>query len=146
VGSKAGLNRVMLIGNLGADPELRFTKGGTAVVNLSLSCSRSWWDKEKQEKKEETEWIRVTVWGKQGEACKKYLSKGSSAYVEGRLQTTSYDKDGQKHWSTAVVADDVKFLSGSSSSEGGGGGGSTSSRNDQVPPLGDDFGDDGIPF
>jgi single-strand DNA-binding protein len=106
----ASVNKVTIIGNLGRDPELRFTQGGTAVCNLNIATTRVYKDKS-DEKVEETEWHRVTVWGKTAENCNKFLSKGKQAYVEGRLKTSSYeDKDGVKKYSTEIVADQVLFL------------------------------------
>src|SRR5688500_7456925 len=102
----ASLNRVTLIGNLGADPELK-SAGSTSVCNLSIATSYKPKDKE-----EITEWHRVTVFGKTAENCAKYLQKGRSVYVDGRLQTRSYEKDGIKRYSTDIVATDVKFLGG----------------------------------
>ncbi len=120
----AGINKVILIGNLGRDPELRYTQGGAAVCTLNLATTRSF-TKANNERVEETEWHRVTVWGKQAEFCNQYLSKGRQVYVEGRLQTRSYEKEGQKHYSTDVVAENVQFLGGrgGGGDEGGGGGG-----------------------
>ena len=116
----AGVNKVILLGNLGRDPELRYTQSGTAVCQLSIATSRTFTDRN-NERREETEWHRVVVWGKQGENCAKYLKKGRQAYVEGRLQTRSYeDKEGIKRYSTEVVADVVQFIGGR---DGGGGGG-----------------------
>lgn len=116
----AGINKVILIGNLGRDPELRYTQGGTAVCRLSVATTRNYFDKRKNDRVEETEWHRVTVWGQQGEHCERYLSKGRQVYVEGRLRTSSYeDKDGTKKYSTEIIADTVQFLGG----RGGGGGG-----------------------
>ena len=109
------VNKVILIGNLGADPELKYTPSGRAVCNLRIATTDVFKDKSGQ-RQERTEWLRVTVWGDQGENCQKYLSKGRPVYIEGRLQTRTYDKDGQKHYATDVVADRVVFL-------GGGGGG-----------------------
>ena len=110
------VNKVILIGNLGADPELKYTPSSRALCNLRIATTDVFKDKGGQ-RQERTEWHRVTVWGDQAENCSKYLSKGRSVYVEGRLQTRSYDKDGQKHYATDVVADRVVFLGG-----GGGGG------------------------
>ena len=109
----ASVNKVILIGNLGADPELRFTPSGNrAVCNLSIATSETFKDKAGA-KQEKVEWHRVTVWGDQAEACHKYLAKGRSVYVEGRLQTRSWDdKDGTKRYSTDIVADRVQFLGG----------------------------------
>jgi single-strand DNA-binding protein len=109
----AGVNKVILIGNLGRDPELRYTPGGTAVATLNLATTRSYTKQGSNERVEETEWHKVTVWGKQAEFCNQYLSKGRQCYVEGRLQTRSYeDKDGKKCYATEVVAETVQFLGG----------------------------------
>jgi single-strand DNA-binding protein len=110
------VNKVILIGNLGADPELKHTPSNRALCNLRIATTEVYKDKGGQ-RQEKTEWHRVTVWGDQAENCSKYLSKGRSVYVEGRLQTRSYDKEGQKHYATDVVADRVVFLG-----SGGGGG------------------------
>jgi len=112
------VNKVILIGNLGADPELKYTPSSRALCNLRIATTDVFKDKGGQ-RQERTEWHRVTVWGDQAENCSKYLSKGRSVYIEGRLQTRTYDKDGQKHYATDVVADRVVFLG----SGGGGGGG-----------------------
>lgn len=115
----AGINKVILIGNLGRDPEMRYTQGGTAVCTLNIATTRSFTKNE--ERVEETEWHRVVVWAKQAEFCNQYLSKGRQVYVEGRLQTRSYDdKDGIKRYSTEVVADTVQFLGGRGESDSGG--------------------------
>jgi single-strand DNA-binding protein len=111
----AGINKVILIGNLGRDPELRYTQGGSAVCNLSVATTRSYMKGEGKgaEKVEETEWHKVVVWGKTAEFCNQYLAKGRQCYVEGRLQTRSYeDKDGIKRYSTDIVAETVQFLGG----------------------------------
>jgi single-strand DNA-binding protein len=105
------VNKVILIGNLGADPEVKTTQTGTAVATLSVATSRTWKDKAGQ-KQDETEWHRVVVWGKTAEFCGTYLSKGARVYVEGRLQTREWaDKDGQKRYTTEVVSDVVQSLS-----------------------------------
>ncbi len=111
------INKVILIGNLGADPELKYTPSSRALCNLRIATTEVFKDKAGV-KQEKTEWHRVTVWGDQAENCSKYLAKGRSVYVEGRLQTRTYDKEGQKHYATDIVADRVVFLGG-----GGGGGG-----------------------
>src|SRR5882672_457168 len=117
------VNKVILIGNLGADPELKYTPSSRALCNLRIATTEVYKDKGGQ-RQERTEWHRVTVWGDQAENCSKYLSKGRSVYIEGRLQTRSYDKDGQKHYATDVVADRVVFLgSGGGGGSGGEGGG-----------------------
>jgi single-strand DNA-binding protein len=117
----ASINKVILIGNLGRDPEMRYTQGGTAVCQLSLATTRTYTNKS-NDRVEETEWHRVVVWGKQAESCNQYLAKGRQCYIEGRLQTRNYDdKDGNKKYITEIIADVVQFLGGRG--EGGGGGG-----------------------
>jgi single-strand DNA-binding protein len=107
-----GLNRVMLLGNLGADPELRFTQGGQAVLNLRLATTETYLDKDKV-RKERTDWHNVVIWGKRGEALAKILGKGSSIFVEGSLRTSSYDdRDGNKRYKTEVVAQNVLLTGG----------------------------------
>lgn len=105
----------MLLGNLGADPELRTTPGGQSVLKLRLATTESYVDKN-QERQERTEWHSVSIWGKRGEALSRYLTKGSRLLVEGRIQTSSYEKDGVKKYRTEVVADDVYFAGGPPSS------------------------------
>ena len=108
------VNKVILIGNLGKDPEVRYTAGGQAVANLRIATSRSWTDKASGQKKEETEWHDVEVWGKQAEQVGEYLAKGRQVYVEGRLKTDKWqDKtSGQERSRVKVVADSVRFLGG----------------------------------
>ncbi|WP_437811620.1 single-stranded DNA-binding protein [Sorangium sp. So ce1078] len=107
-----GLNRVMLLGNLGADPELRFTQGGQAVLNLRLATTESYLDRDKV-RKERTDWHNVVIWGKRAEALGKILSKGSSIFVEGSLRTSSYDdRDGNKRYKTEVIANNVLLTGG----------------------------------
>jgi single-strand DNA-binding protein len=116
----ASVNKVILIGNLGADPELKHTPSNRPVCNLSLATNEVFKDKSGQ-RQERTEWHRVTVWGEAAENCAKYLAKGRSAYIEGRLQTRSWDdKDGKKRYSTDIVADRVVFLAGGSGGAEGG--------------------------
>jgi single-strand DNA-binding protein len=106
----AGVNKVILIGNLGADPEVRFTPSGQAVANFRIATSENWTDKNGQ-KQERTEWHRIVVWGKMGELCGEYLAKGRQCYVEGRLQTREWmDKENKKNYTTEVVASSVTFL------------------------------------
>ena len=152
------VNKVILVGNLGADPELKYTPSNRALCNLRIATTDVFKDKAGQ-RQEKTEWHRVTVWGDQAENCSKYLAKGRSVYIEGRLQTRSYDKDGQKHYATDVVADRVVFLSsggGAGGGGGGGGGGGEGRRQgggtprDSGPPDDTEVGgppsDDDIPF
>jgi single-strand DNA-binding protein len=132
-----GLNRVMLLGNLGADPELRFTQGGQAVLNMRLATTESYLDKDKQ-RKERTDWHTVVLWGKRAEALSKFLVKGSSMLVEGRLSTSSYDaKDGTKRYKTEVVANNVVLT-------GGKGGGARAPVDDDGAQAPADDGD--VPF
>lgn len=108
----SGINKVFLIGHLGADPEVRYTTNGKAVARLRLATSENWSDKDGQ-KQERTEWHRVVAWGKLGELCGEYLRKGRQVFIEGRIQTRSWDdKDGQKKYTTEVVAQNVQFLGG----------------------------------
>ena len=137
----SGLNRVMLIGRLGKDPEIKYSQNGMAVCNFSMATSENWTDKQ-GEKQERVEWHRVCVFGKQAEILEKYLQKGSQVYIEGRLQTRSYDKEGQTHYTTEVVVTGFTFL----------GGGQQSGGQQQTRPAGNQGGyrpppDDGdIPF
>lgn len=105
----ASLNKVMVIGNLGQEPEMRYLQNGEAVTTFSVAANESWADKSGQ-RQERTEWFNVVAWGKLAETCAQYLSKGQQVYVEGRLQTRSYEKDGQKHYRSEVVASNVRFL------------------------------------
>jgi single-strand DNA-binding protein len=138
-----GVNKVILIGNLGADPEMKYTAGGTAICKFRLATTEQSKDRDGNAQ-ERTEWHRVVAWAKLAEICGQYLSKGKQVYVEGSLRTTSWDdQDGNKRYMTEVNARDIQFLSGGpggsgqSSSGGGGGGG------DYGPPP---MGDDDIPF
>ncbi len=115
----ASVNKVILLGNLGRDPETRYTTGGDAVTNLNIATSEQWKDKS-GEKQERTEWHRVVLFGRQAEIAGEYLKKGRSVYIEGRLQTRKYtDKDGVEKYSTEIVADRMQLLG--SGREGGGG-------------------------
>lgn len=106
----ASINKVTLIGNLGKDPELRYTPNGTPVTNFSIATSDNWTDKTSGEKKSKTEWHRIVVWRKLAEICAEYLSKGRQVYIEGKLQTRSWEKDGVTRYTTEIVASDVQFL------------------------------------
>jgi single-strand DNA-binding protein len=117
-----GLNKVMLMGNLGADPELRVTSGGQSVLKLRLATSETYLDKNRV-RQERTEWHSVVVWGKRAEALSKFLTKGSRLFVEGGLRTSSYDdKEGNKKYRTEIVANNI-ILAGSGGGRGGGGSG-----------------------
>jgi len=100
-----GINKVILIGNIGADPECRYTPNGTAVANVSLATSDSWKDKQTGQQRERTEWHRVVFFGRIAEVVTEYARKGSKLYIEGRLQTREWEKDGEKRYSTEVVVD-----------------------------------------
>lgn len=122
------VNKVIVLGRLGQDPELKYTPNGSAVCNFTVATSDSWTDKSGQ-KQEKTEWHRVVVWGKLAELCNQYLSKGKQVYLEGSLQTRSWDdKQGQKRYTTEVLAKTVQFL------------GATSSKNHEGPSDGSQYG------
>lgn len=155
-----GVNKVILLGRLGADPDMRYTPSGQGVCELRLATNESWTDKNGQ-RQERTEWHRIVIWGKRAEICSKYLSKGREVYVEGRIQTRNYDdKDGNKRYITEIIASDVQFIGGGGR-DGAAGGGGGRGRDDGPPPPSDgDFGggyggggagggggpDDDIPF
>jgi single-strand DNA-binding protein len=140
------VNKVILVGNLGKDPEVRYTAGGQGVANLRIATSRSWTDKQSGQRKEETEWHDVEVWGKQAEQCGEYLAKGRQVYVEGRLKTDKWQdkQSGQERSKVKVVADTVRFLGGRGAGGGGGGrGGSGGPGPSEEPPGGfEDHGGD----
>jgi single-strand DNA-binding protein len=144
------VNKVILVGNLGRDAELRYTAGGAAVATLNLATTEVWNDKGGQ-RQEKTEWHRVVLWGKQAETLTEYLTKGKQVYVEGRIQTRQWeDKDGQKRYTTEVKGDRVVLLSGGGG--GGGGRGRSTEREDagggfdEPPAPGGEVTDDDIPF
>jgi single-strand DNA-binding protein len=145
------VNKVILVGNLGRDAELRYTPGGAAVATLNLATTEVWNDKAGQ-KQEKTEWHRVILWGKSAESLNEYLVKGKQIYIEGRLQTRQWDdKDGNKRYTTEIRGDRVVLLG--SGGGGAGGGGRSQSRAASSPgdePMGADPGseltDDDIPF
>ena len=152
-----GINKVILIGNLGSDPEVRYTPNGAPVANFSLATSESWNDRNTGERQERTEWHRLVLWSKLAEIAGQYLKKGAKIYVEGRLQTRSWDdQSGQKRYTTEVVVNDMQMLD--SRGEGGGSGRDTgypdrpaagqnagpAAQPDAPPPPGGD--DDDLPF
>ena len=117
-----GINKVILIGNLGQDPEVRFTPSGTAVANLNLATSDTWTDRQSGQRQERTEWHRVVMFNKTAEIAQQYLKKGSKVYIEGRLQTRKWqDQNGQDRYSTEIVANDMQMLDGRSGDFQGGG-------------------------
>jgi single-strand DNA-binding protein len=108
-----GVNKVILVGNLGQDPESRTTPGGTTVTNIRIATTDSWTDKQSGEKKEQTEWHTVVMWNRLGEIAAEYLKKGSQVYIEGRLQTRKWqDKEGKERYSTEIVANEMQMLGG----------------------------------
>ena len=130
----SGLNKVLLIGNLGKDPEVRYTPGGQAVANFNIATNEAWTDKGGQ-KQERTEWHRIVVWGKVAELCGEYLSKGRQVYIEGRLQTREWNnKEGVKQYTTEIVANQVLFLSGGERGPGRAGAKGGGSGDDFGPP------------
>jgi len=141
-----GINKVILVGNLGADPETRYMPSGSAVTNLSIATSEQWKDKQSGEQKERTEWHKVAMFNRLAEIAAEYLRKGSQVYIEGKLRTRKWqDRDGNDRWTTEIIADEMQMLGG----RGGGGSapmssGSGSSSAPPQPPA-DEF-DDDIPF
>ncbi len=147
------LNKAMIIGRLGNDPEVRYTQGGMAMANFNLATNEVWNDKGGQ-RQEKTEWHRIVVFGKQAENCGKYLKKGRQAYVEGRIQTREWeDRDGNKRTTTEIVAQTVQFLDGggAGADRSDSGGDRGYSQRDSGPPQNESsydqsFNDDDIPF
>ena len=132
------INKAILIGNLGADPEVRYTQSGAAVANFNLATTETWTKDGKKEEK--TEWHRIVAFARLGEICGEYLSKGSRVYIEGRIQTRQWDdKDGNKRYTTEIVAREMKMLSSKGASTGG------SNQEDQPPLPEPSMGDD-VPF
>lgn len=146
-----GINKVILIGNCGADPETRYLPDGAAVTNVNLATSSGWRDRDTGEQHERTEWHRVVFFRRLGEIAAQYLKKGSKVYIEGSLRTRQWEKDGQKHYTTEIVANEMQMLD----SRGGGdfeaSGASSEPASAQAEPdfaaapVDDDF-DDDIPF
>src|SRR5690349_1514143 len=152
-----GVNKVILVGNLGKDPETRYMPSGSAVTNLTLATSESWKDKQTGENQERTEWHKVAMFGKLAEIAAEYLRKGSQVYIEGKLRTRKWqDKEGKDRWTTEIVADEMNMLGGKpggasagagaagAAAASGGSGGGRAAVNDSGAPPGD-F-DDDIPF
>jgi single-strand DNA-binding protein len=143
----AGINKVIIVGNLGRDPEVSYTGSGAAVAKFSVATSETWKDKNTGEKKERTEWHRIVAWDKLGEICGKYLAKGRQVYVEGKLQTRSYeDKEGVKRYTTEIVAQDVQFLGGSRDAADSGRMSGGNALREPAGPAGGPPDEDDIPF
>lgn len=145
-----GVNRVTLVGNLGNDPDTKYTQGGQCVTTLSLATTRAWKDRDGNQQ-EKTEWHRVKLWGKLGEIAGEYLKKGRQVYIEGRLEYGSYEKDGVKHYTTDIVADEMQMLgggeSGNTSSSGPRGGAPAREQPGRATDvITDEFVDDQIQF
>lgn len=139
----ASVNKVILIGNLGADPELRYTPSGAAVANFNIATTEKWKDKDGQ-MQERTEWHRIILWSRQAEIAKEYLRKGSSVYIEGRIQNRSYDdKDGVKRYVTEIIGQKMQFLGGRGSGVPSDGG---PSEPPPAPPGNLEGEDDDLPF
>jgi single-strand DNA-binding protein len=142
------VNKVILVGNLGRDAELRYTPGGAAVATINMATTEIWNDKQGQ-RQEKTEWHRVILWGKQAESLQEYLTKGKQIYVEGRLQTRQWDdKDGNKRYTTEIKADRITLLGGGGGGRGGGGmerAGVSAGGGMDEPPM-EPITDDDIPF
>ena len=127
-----GINKVILVGNLGNDPETRFMPNGNPVTNISIATSESWKDKQSGQQQERTEWHRIVFFNRLAEIAGEYLKKGSKVYIEGALRTRQWDKEGQKHYSTEIIANEMQMLDGRS--DGGMGGGFN--QNNQPPNAG----------
>ncbi|MGA9573172.1 MAG: single-stranded DNA-binding protein [Lysobacterales bacterium] len=150
-----GINKVILVGNLGRDPEIKYTASGGAIANVTIATSESWNDKQTGEKVEKTEWHRVVAFQRLAEIMGEYLKKGSQVYIEGKLQTRKWqDQSGQDRYTTEIVANEMQMLGGRAGDGGGqsqgGGGGfrpTPASKNESAQPANDnDFDDDDIPF
>lgn len=145
-----GLNKVLCIGRLGADPELRFTGNGQPVMDMRIACTESWFDKGSNQRKEHTEWITCTVWGARAEALAKVVKKGDLICVEGSIRTTSYeDRDGNKRYQTKVQTSNVVLCGGGKGSGGGGQRGRSANEEPQGGGYGVGYGgqgDDDVPF
>ncbi|MBS0200166.1 MAG: single-stranded DNA-binding protein [Proteobacteria bacterium] len=157
-----GINKVILVGNLGNDPDTKFTQGGMAITTLSIATTTVRKDRDGNQQ-EKTEWHRVKLFGKLGEIAGEYLKKGREVYIEGRIEYGSYEKDGVKHYTTDIIGDEMQMLGGrpEGASQGGGGGGYERSARPapaqrreparqapaaSVADFGGDFNDDDIPF
>ena len=136
-----GVNRVIIIGNVGQDPETRYLPSGEAVTNLSVATSESWKDKQSGERKERVEWNRVVAFGKLAEIISELCHKGSKVYLSGSLRTRKWEKDGQTHYTTEIVAKEMQMLD-----RRDGGADKPQQRNDPTPSGSDEFYDDDIPF
>jgi single-strand DNA-binding protein len=144
-----GVNKVILVGNLGADPETRAMPSGSTVANIRIATSESWKDKQSGEQQERTEWHRVALFGRLGEIAAEYLRKGSQVYIEGSIRTRKWqDKEGKERYSTEIVANDMQMLGGrggEGGSRGGGGGGGRDFSGSPPPRSQDEYGESSAP-
>jgi len=137
-----GVNKAILVGNLGADPEVRYMPSGAAVANIRIATSEQWKDKQSGEAQERTEWHNIVLFGRLGEVAGEYLRKGSQVYIEGRIQTRKWqDKQGNDRYTTEIVANDMQMLGGRGGAGGGAGGGGGGGGRTQDP--GQDYGNQG---
>ena len=145
--ARSGINKVILVGNLGQDPEVKFTAGGAAVTTLSIATSDSWKDKDSGMDKERTEWHRVVLWRRLAEIAGEYLKKGSKVYIEGQLQTRKWEQEGQTRYTTEIIARDMQFLDSRGSAKPSNQEESGLSSNQSTPDVVDSsIEDDDIPF
>ena len=142
-----GINKVIIVGNLGNDPEVRHTGSGTAICSMSLATSEQWTDKQSGEKQERTEWHRVKVFGKLAEICGEYLKKGRQVYIEGSLRTDKYtDKQGVERYSTDIIASEMQMLGGNDAARSGQSDRPAQRQESKAAPVDTGFTDDEIPW
>lgn len=144
--ARSGINKVILVGNLGQDPEVKFTAGGAAVTTLSIATSDSWKDKDSGMDKERTEWHRVVLWRRLAEIAGEYLKKGSKVYIEGQLQTRKWEQEGQTRYTTEIIARDIQFLDSRGSANTSNQEGTRMSEEPASDVLDSGIDDDDIPF
>ena len=145
--ARSGINKVIIVGNLGQDPEIKYTAGGAAVTTLSIATSDSWKDKDSGMDQERTEWHRVVLWRRLAEIAGEFLKKGSKIYVEGQLQTRKWEQEGQTRYTTEIVAREIQFLDSKGSREGSNLGSTDMPEEGSAPDVADSgIEDDDIPF
>jgi len=145
--ARSGINKVILVGNLGQDPEVKFTAGGAAVTTLSIATSDSWKDKDSGMDKERTEWHRVVLWRRLAEIAGEYLKKGSKVYIEGQLQTRKWEQEGQTRYTTEIIARDIQFLDSRGSANTSNQEGAATTNEELAPDVPESgIDDDDIPF
>jgi single-strand DNA-binding protein len=145
--ARSGINKVILVGNLGQDPEVKFTAGGAAVTTLSIATSDSWKDKDSGMDKERTEWHRVVLWRRLAEIAGEYLKKGSKVYIEGQVQTRKWEQEGQTRYTTEIIARDIQFLDSRGSANTSSQEGAATTNEEPAPDVPESgIDDDDIPF